>query len=90
MPVDPEPIFIIKCKDNLALRTISFYRNLCAEEGLIWQAQEVRKAYLEMDKWRKCYPGHCKNPDHKHVKQNAFLDMVDNESLNKLFEEEQR
>ena len=89
MPSDPEPIFTIKGKDNLALRTINFYRNLCAEEGLIEQAQEVRKAYLEMDKWRKCYPGYCNNPDHKHVKQNAFLDMVDEESLNKLFEEEQ-
>lgn len=73
MSAEPEPVFIIKAKDNLALRAINFYRDICLAEGLVDQANEVKKAHIEINKWRRLYPGHCKNPDHKHIMQNKFL-----------------
>jgi hypothetical protein len=61
------PVFVLKAKDNLALRVVAIYRELCVNEGLSEQAEQVIKAIGEMTEWRIAYPELCKLPDHEHV-----------------------
>jgi heterodisulfide reductase subunit C len=61
------PVFAIKARDNLAVDTVIFYRDLCIRHGLREQAAEVHKAILEMVNWRAAHSDECKMPDHKHA-----------------------
>lgn len=64
---DPMPVFVIKAKDKLALRTLAAYQDFCTELGLDEQANEVGKASDEMVDWRSRNPDQVKLPDHMHV-----------------------
>lgn len=77
MTHDPMPVFTIKAKDYLALRTVDAYRAFCDELGLDEQAREVELAFAEMDEWRQRNPGEVKLPDHKHVPVRAAADHPD-------------
>lgn len=64
---DGMPVFTIKAQDDLALRVVSAYRELCVSEGLSEQAYQVAKAIGEITEWRIAHPERCKLPDHTHV-----------------------
>lgn len=64
---DPMPVFVIKAKDKLALRTLEAYTTLCVQLGLDEQAREVDKAYEEMRQWQERNRDRIKFPDHPHV-----------------------
>ena len=61
------PVFVLKAKDRLALRTIEFYRKQCLREGLNGQADEVDKAAREIALWQVAHRDAVQSPDHKHV-----------------------
>ena len=61
------PVFVIKAKDKLSLRTLAAYHLLCIEVGLDQQAEEVVKAMQEMSKWQKSHQYLMQMPNHKHV-----------------------
>lgn len=65
--VDPQPVFVIQAKDQLAIAAVSAYRRLCEERGLDGQAEQVRLAAAEMSAWRERNPGAVKLPGHTHV-----------------------
>lgn len=64
---DPMPEFTIKAKDRLALDTVAAYRQLCIDNGLMEQAIEVTRAYVEINRWQQRNPERLQLPDHKHV-----------------------
>lgn len=64
---DPMPVFTIKAKDLLAVEAIEAYAELCRENGLHWQAEEVDKAINEIRAWQRRHAGEMKLPDHQHV-----------------------
>ena len=64
---DPMPVFMIKAKDKLAVKAVMAYRELCQDEGLAHQADEVLKAADEIDQWQGRNWSDVKLPDHDHV-----------------------
>jgi hypothetical protein len=64
---DTMSVFVIKAKDNLALQTVSAYRDACIKAGLTGQAEEVGKAHREIYEWRARHPEALQMPDHPHV-----------------------
>lgn len=64
---DPMPVFVIKGKDQLAGKTIDWYRTYCEDEGLTEQAAQVADAAAEIRAWQARHPGLVKLPDHRHV-----------------------
>jgi hypothetical protein len=68
---DPMPVFPLKAKDKLAVRTIESYRTYCEDEGLDAQADEVSKAIDEFEAWQARHPNAMKLPDHVHVPASA-------------------
>lgn len=64
---DPEPIFVLKAKDNLTLETIRRYRERCEAHGLTDQVRQVNLATDEIYLWRKRNIAKCKMPEHEHV-----------------------
>lgn len=58
---DPEPVFVIKAHDDVAVAAITCYRDSCVARGLYRQAAEVQDALNEIKAWRR------RNPDHPHV-----------------------
>lgn len=61
------PAFTIKAKDALALDAVKYYRALCLQAGLTWQAGEVSKAIAEMVAWRDEHADQVQMPDHVHT-----------------------
>lgn len=61
------PWFTLLAKDRLAVETIEFYRDRCAEAGLAEQAAEVEKALEEFRDWQREWSQQVKMPDHAHV-----------------------
>lgn len=61
------PVFVIKAKDKLAITAIWYYEQLCVQQNLIEQADEVRKAREEMSDWQANNLDLLQMPDHKHV-----------------------
>lgn len=61
------PVFTIKAKDRLAIAAVGAYRDLCVDEGLDNQAEEVGKAIDEMVAWRYEHEDLVQSPDHEHV-----------------------
>lgn len=61
------PVFVIKAKDKLAITAVWYYEQLCVQQGLMEQADEVRKAREEMSGWQISNLDLVQMPDHKHV-----------------------
>lgn len=61
------PVFTLKAKDMLAVRAIEAYIVACEDEGLQWQAEQVREALEEIEGWQRRNPDSMKLPEHKHV-----------------------
>jgi hypothetical protein len=65
--VDPMPVFVLRGRDGMTIKTLECYREYCADEGLDDQADQVHEAINEITEWQQRNPGLVKLPDHAHV-----------------------
>lgn len=64
---DPEPVFVFRAQDQLALSAIATYYSACLINGLTEHAAEVQKAMHDFQDWKTRNPERMKMPDKKHV-----------------------
>jgi hypothetical protein len=64
---DPEPVFVFRAQDGLAMAAITSYYSACLIAGLKDHAAEVNKAMQEFRGWQTRNPDRMKMPDKKHV-----------------------